>query len=126
MTSRNSGGDSGCDGTRNGHFSSDFPTLTEAASVVLTQEELQNLRRNLTEEKIAHAKYLRSHPEIDAIMRCAMQMLIMRRPEDPVSDLLEFFANADLRAVLQAKEEERVRRAALVEQRHEIMRAWPQ
>ncbi|ORC93251.1 uncharacterized protein TM35_000011280 [Trypanosoma theileri] len=124
MTSKSSGGEED-GGIRNGQASSDFPTLTEAATVVLTEEELLNLRRNLTEEKIAHAKYLRSHPEIDAIMRCAMQMLIMQRPDDPVSDLLEFFANTDLKAVLQAKEEERVRKEALVKQQHEVMRALP-
>ncbi|KAG8346332.1 hypothetical protein ERJ75_001348600 [Trypanosoma vivax] len=105
--------------------SPDFPTLTEAATAILTPEELQNLRHNLATEKIAHAKYLRAHPEIDAIMRCAMRKLIMERPTDPVSALLDFFAHADLNAELMAKDEEAEKRAAALHEKRGLTQELP-
>ncbi|ESL06538.1 hypothetical protein TRSC58_05786 [Trypanosoma rangeli SC58] len=107
--------------------SGDFPTLTEAATAIMTPEELQNLRRNLTEEKIAHAKYLREHPEIDAIMRCAMRKLLMQRPEEPVGVLLEFFAHGNLNKELQCQgeKEEGVLRLSKLQQERGMLRVWP-
>ncbi|RNF19013.1 uncharacterized protein Tco025E_04260 [Trypanosoma conorhini] len=107
--------------------SGDFPTLTEAATAIMTPEELQSLRRNLTEEKIAHAKYLREHPEIDAIMRYAMRKLLMQRPEEPVGVLLEFFAHGNLSNELQrrSEKEERMQRLAALQQERGMMRVWP-
>ncbi|KEG15671.1 hypothetical protein DQ04_00011380 [Trypanosoma grayi] len=103
----------------------DFPTLKEAATAILTPEELQNMRRNLTEEKIAHAKYLREHPEIDTLMRRAMRMLLMERPKDPVSLLLEFFAHRDLKAELETSDEEAEHRVLRAQQLQGMTRAWP-
>ncbi|ESS67307.1 hypothetical protein TCDM_14251 [Trypanosoma cruzi Dm28c] len=104
-----------------------FPTLTEAATAIMTPEELQNMRRNLTEEKIAHAKYLREHPEIDAIMRCAMRKLLMQRPEDPVGVLLEFFAHGNLQVELQSQGDKKgeLERFLSMQKERGMMPVWP-
>ncbi|CBH15248.1 hypothetical protein, conserved [Trypanosoma brucei gambiense DAL972] len=103
----------------------DIPTLTEAATLILAPEEMVKLRRNMTAEKVAHARYLREHPEIDAIMRYAMRKLIMERSEDPVNVLLEFFSTADLRAALAEENPEAEGRAAMLREKRGLTIVLP-
>nr|CCC93470.1 conserved hypothetical protein [Trypanosoma congolense IL3000] len=103
----------------------DIPTLKEAATKVLSPEELRLLRQNMTVEKLEHAKYLRAHPEIDAIMRYAVRKLIMEQVEDPVNVLLEFFSTADLRAALEEQHPEAEKRAAALREKRGLTIAFP-
>lgn len=75
------------------------PSIDEAASALFNDKEKERLRKNLIEEQIKQAKYMREHPEINHLMQIAIGKLVKDQPEDPVGYLTSFFADQDLEAL---------------------------
>lgn len=73
--------------------------LSVAEQQILTPEERKRLDQRVIDERIANEKYLRSHPEINAVLGEAVRLLLLHRPTEPVAFVEDFLATRDLKAL---------------------------
>lgn len=94
------------------------PSIDEAASALFNKDEKERLRKNLIEEQIKQAKYIRAHPEINHLMQIAIGKLVKDQPEDPVGYLTSFFADQDLEALESAHKRNEEYLQSVVQEKH--------
>ncbi len=72
--------------------------MTTPASPLTSTEEKQ-LRDQVVEKSIDCERYLRQHPEIGAVIEEVTREVLLRRPEEPVAYMEDYFATHDLHAL---------------------------
>ena len=71
--------------------------MPEGAAFDKTEE--RRVRDNIVDIAIENERYLRSHPEITALLDHVTREVLLRRPEQPVAYAENFFATEDLPAI---------------------------
>lgn len=73
---------------------------------VLSTEQQEKLRQFKIQTRIDNEKYLRAHPEVDALMADFLRDVLLKRPADIHGFAADHFTKPDLHVVIGSKIEE--------------------
>ena len=86
--------------------------LTPDEAAVFTPEERKRLHQRSIDVRIENEKYLRSHPELNAVLGESVRLLLIHRPDQPVAFLEDFLATNDLKQLADRLLQERALKSA--------------
>ena len=67
---------------------------------ILSKQQQEKLHQQKVQMRLNNEKYLRSHPELKALVSLFMRTLLEDKPEKPEIFAAEFFTRADVKAIV--------------------------
>ena len=67
---------------------------------ILSKQQQEKLHQQKVQMRLNNEKYLRSHPELKALVSLFMRTLLEDKPEKPEIFAAEFFTRPDVKAIV--------------------------